>query len=110
VCFLVLYLGCSKVAQLLLYNAVSPFVMSAVITLCKKLYSVYRQPCGHSSSVQFFLQWQICKNYPRCFNRDVLHRPLCEESDKIPEGRTSTYILHLSAGVYMVLLQNVASP
>jgi hypothetical protein len=26
----------------------------------------------------------------------VLHRPVCEDSDKIPEGRTSTYILHLS--------------
>jgi hypothetical protein len=37
-----------------------------------------------------------CKNYPKPFNRDVLHRPLCEDSDKIPEDRTSTYILHLS--------------
>ncbi len=27
---------------------------------------------------------------------DVLHLPLCEGSDKIPEGRASTYILHLS--------------
>jgi len=24
-----------------------------------------------------------------------LHQPLCEDSDKIPEDRTSTYILHL---------------
>jgi hypothetical protein len=23
----------------------------------------------------------------------VLHRPICEDSDKIPEGRTSIYIL-----------------
>ncbi len=31
-------------------------------------------------------------------NRDVLHRPLREDSDKIPVARTSTgiYILHLS--------------
>ncbi len=33
-------------------------------------------------------------------NHDVLHRPLCEDSEKIPEGRTSTYILHLS-GVHI---------
>ncbi len=37
------------------------------------------------------------KNYPRPFNSDALHWPLCEDSDKIPKGRTSTYILHLSA-------------
>jgi hypothetical protein len=37
-----------------------------------------------------------CKNYLRPFNSDVLYRPLCEDIDKIPEGRTSTYILHLS--------------
>jgi hypothetical protein len=36
------------------------------------------------------------KNYPGPFNRDFLHRPLCKDSDKIPEGGTSTYILHLS--------------
>ncbi len=36
------------------------------------------------------------KNYPRPFNRDVLHRPFCEDSDKVPEGRTSTYILSIS--------------
>ncbi len=30
-------------------------------------------------------------------NRDDLHRPLCEDGDKISEIRTSTYILHLSA-------------
>ncbi len=29
-------------------------------------------------------------------NCDVLHRTLCADSDKIPEGGTSTYILHLS--------------
>jgi hypothetical protein len=29
-------------------------------------------------------------------NCDVLHRRLCADRDKIPEGRTSTYILHLS--------------
>jgi hypothetical protein len=36
------------------------------------------------------------KNYLGPCNRDVLHRPFCMESDKIPEGGTSTYILHLS--------------
>jgi hypothetical protein len=30
------------------------------------------------------------------FNCDVLHRRLGADSDKIPEGGTSTYILHLS--------------
>jgi hypothetical protein len=25
-----------------------------------------------------------------------MHRPLCEDCDKIPDGGTSTYILHLS--------------
>jgi hypothetical protein len=29
-------------------------------------------------------------------NCDVLHRPLCADSDRIPEGGTSTYIPHLS--------------
>ncbi len=29
-------------------------------------------------------------------NRVVLHRPLCGDSEKIPVGTTSTYILHLS--------------
>ncbi len=32
-----------------------------------------------------------CKDYPRPFNRGVLHRPLCKDTDKSPEGRTSTY-------------------
>ncbi len=37
------------------------------------------------------------KNYSGPGNRDVLHQPLCEDSDKILEVRTSTYFLHLSA-------------
>jgi hypothetical protein len=36
----------------------SPIVMSAGITVVEKLYSVYRLPYVHSSTVQFFLQWQ----------------------------------------------------
>ncbi len=31
-----------------------------------------------------------------------MHRPLSEDSDKFPEGGTSSYILHLSAGVQVV--------
>ncbi len=34
---------------------------------------------------------------PAC-NRDVLHRPLCQDGDKIPECRTFTYIFHLTDG------------
>jgi hypothetical protein len=36
------------------------------------------------------------KNCMGPFNRDVLHLPLCEDSDKILEGRTSTYIFSIS--------------
>jgi hypothetical protein len=36
------------------------------------------------------------KNFLGPCNRDVLHQRLHEDSDKIPEGRTSTHILHLS--------------
>jgi hypothetical protein len=36
-------------------------------------------------------------------NRDVLHRPLCEDSDKIPEGGTSTSILYLSVLCYVLV-------
>jgi hypothetical protein len=34
--------------------------------------------------------------YSVVLQRDILQRPLCADSDKIPEGETSTYILHLS--------------
>jgi hypothetical protein len=34
---------------------------------------------------------------------DGLHRPLCEDSDKIPEGKTSTYIFHLSGPLFELL-------
>jgi hypothetical protein len=52
-----------------------------------------------------FEKW-IIANYAMvktvfCTNkRDVLHRPLCADSDKIPEGWTSTYILHLSGSIH----------
>jgi hypothetical protein len=36
------------------------------------------------------------KNYLGPSNRDVLHQPIYEDSDKIPEDGTSTYVLHLS--------------
>jgi hypothetical protein len=37
----------------------------------------------------------LCSVVLQC-NRNVLHRPLCADSDKISEGRSSTYILQLS--------------
>jgi hypothetical protein len=77
--------------------------MSAGITFVEKLYSVYRLPYVQSSTVNFSFNGNGCKNYLRPFNRDVLHRPLCEDSDKIPEGRTSAYILHLSGSTYSIL-------
>jgi hypothetical protein len=44
-------------------------------------------------SVKIFCHGNGRKNYPGPRICDVLHRPLCEDSDKIPKGRTSTYIL-----------------
>ncbi len=49
----------------------------------------------HSNTVLFF-----CQNFRLLCNRDVRHRRLCEDNDKIPEDRTSTYILHLSGPVH----------
>jgi hypothetical protein len=52
-------------------------------------------PQRDSHAVHYILKWGergVCT----LKNRDVLHRPLCAENDKIPEIGTSAYILHLS--------------
>jgi hypothetical protein len=36
------------------------------------------------------------------YNRDALHRPIGEDSDKIPVGRASTYIFYFSGPNYAV--------
>ncbi len=43
-------------------------------------------------------------------NCDVLHRRLCVDSDKIPGGGTSTYILHLCAAeaAFLATQQRIA--
>ncbi len=58
-----------------------PFVMSAGITVFDCFW---------------FCNCNYRKNYLRPFKRDVLHRPLCEDSEKIPDGGASNNILHLS--------------
>ncbi len=40
---------------------------------------------------------RLCSCTLNCCNCDVLHRRLCADSDKIPKGGASAYILHLSA-------------
>ncbi len=39
------------------------------------------------------------KNHPGPCNHDVLHRPLCEASDKIPKGVGPLLIFSVSLGV-----------
>ncbi len=44
----------------------------------------YRLPYVHRSIYNFLVMAMAIKNYPRPFHRDVLHRPLCKDSDQSP--------------------------
>ncbi len=57
---------------------------------------MYTLPYVHSNTVQYFLVMAMAVKLPGPFNRDAFHQPLCKKIGKIPEGRTSTYFLHLS--------------
>ncbi len=79
-CVLSYSLGCSQVAQLLVYNADSPFV---IVDLNCTVY-VQLTPSPPYVLYNFSCNGNGYKNFLRPCNRDVLHRRVCEDSDKIP--------------------------
>ncbi len=68
-----------------------------LIALCKEYFDILRET--FTQYITFLIEREQGRLYSctlKSCNHVVLHRPLCEDSDKIHEDRTSTYILHLS--------------
>ncbi len=74
--------------------------MQILLLLCRQgslllileVYSVHN-PMYTGTLYNFSCNGNSHKNYQGPGNRDVMHRPLCEDGDKILEGGTSTYCI-----------------
>ncbi len=67
------------------------------LTCCaRNIFTVYRDTLTQYITLKEVGEGSLYVLLYSC-NCDVLHRTLWEDSDKIPEGRTCTYILHISA-------------